>query len=68
MEDYKDVHSGHGHGVLWQKKMNKKDKIPSPIATTTQERQPSNAFHPATAEQSFEACLHDFNHKTKTEN
>jgi hypothetical protein len=31
--------------------MKPQDKNPSPVSTATPERQPSNAFHPVTAEQ-----------------
>jgi hypothetical protein len=52
-ENYKNVHNGHDHGVLWEKphELNPKIKTHLPISTATQERQPSNTFHPATVEQ-----------------
>jgi hypothetical protein len=46
-ENYKNVHNGHGHGVSWEKPQDK----PPPASTATQERQPRNAFQPATVEQ-----------------
>lgn len=70
MENYKNIHNGHGHGVWWDESY--ENHLLSPPRcknrshnSTTQECQTSNVFYTATSEEYYFKALLEPNDKNQ---